>query len=33
VAGADQPIPVGSLQDLVFPDKEKVLAAIQEVMA
>lgn len=33
VAGADQPIPVGSLQDLVFPDKAGVLAAIREVMA
>jgi len=33
VAGADQPIPVGSLQDFVFPDKSSVLAAIREVMA
>lgn len=33
VAAADQPIPTGSLQDLVFPNKEKVVAAIREVMA
>lgn len=33
VAGADQPIPVGGLQDMVFPDKGKVIAAIREVMA
>ena len=33
VAGADQPIPVGSLQDYVFPHKEQVIAAIREVTA
>lgn len=33
VAAADQPIPVGKLQDAVFPTKEDVIKAIREVTA
>ncbi len=33
VTGDDQPAPVGTLQDLVFPNKEKVIAAVRSVMA
>lgn len=33
VTGDDQPAPVGTLQDLVFPNKEKIIAAVRTVMA
>ena len=33
VAAEDQPAPMGTLQDYVFPNKEKVIAAVREVMA
>jgi acetoin:2,6-dichlorophenolindophenol oxidoreductase subunit beta len=33
VAAADQPAPMGTLQDFVFPNKDNVIAAVREVMA